>query len=137
MENKRAHLEMIQGVINRMASNSFMLKGWSITLVSVLLAFSAKELVLATALVALVPALSFWALDAYYLRQEKLFRKLYEVVVDQLEGENTEVQAFSMNTEPVASKVSHWANLLFAGTVLGLHGSMVLVVIGTAIYIAQ
>jgi len=34
MENKIKHLEMIQGVINRMASNSFALKGWAVTLVS-------------------------------------------------------------------------------------------------------
>jgi len=33
MEAKLKHLEMIQDVIKRMASNSFLLKGWSLTLV--------------------------------------------------------------------------------------------------------
>lgn len=32
------HLALVQGVINRLAGNSFSLKGWSVTLVSALLA---------------------------------------------------------------------------------------------------
>jgi len=31
MENKIKHLEMLQNVIARMASNSFIIKGWSVT----------------------------------------------------------------------------------------------------------
>ncbi len=41
MEAKLKHLEMIQGVVNRMASNSFQLKGWSVVLVSALFALAA------------------------------------------------------------------------------------------------
>ena len=43
MENKRAHLEMIQGVVNRMANNSFLLKGWSVALVSAMFALGAHQ----------------------------------------------------------------------------------------------
>ncbi len=43
MEAKLKHLELSQGVINRMAGNSFLLKGWSVTLVSALFALSAKD----------------------------------------------------------------------------------------------
>ena len=43
MENKRKHLEFIQSVIARMNSNSFLIKGWSITLVSALFALAAKD----------------------------------------------------------------------------------------------
>jgi hypothetical protein len=35
-ENKRKHLEFIQGVITRMNTSSFLIKGWTITLVSAL-----------------------------------------------------------------------------------------------------
>ena len=31
MDRKMKHIEMIQGVISRMTRNSFMLKGWTIT----------------------------------------------------------------------------------------------------------
>ena len=43
MENKLKHLEFIQTVINRMAGNCFLLKGWAITLVAALFALSAKD----------------------------------------------------------------------------------------------
>jgi len=33
-EDQRKHLELIQGVITRMAGNSFLIRGWSVTLVS-------------------------------------------------------------------------------------------------------
>ena len=38
MNNKHKHLELIQGVINRLSTNSFLLKGWSVVLVSALFA---------------------------------------------------------------------------------------------------
>ena len=43
MDNKVNHLEMIQGVISRMASNSFALKGWAVTLVAGIFALSSKD----------------------------------------------------------------------------------------------
>lgn len=41
-DHKVSHLEMIQGVINRMAGNSFALKGWAVTLVAGILHFPVK-----------------------------------------------------------------------------------------------
>ena len=43
MDRKIKHLEFIQGVINRLASDSFRLKGWSVVLVSALFVLSARE----------------------------------------------------------------------------------------------
>lgn len=80
MENKIKHLEMIQGVINRMASNSFMLKGWAVTLVAGIFALADKDTDKLYFLVAYIPVIIFWWLDAYYLLQERLYRSLYEKV---------------------------------------------------------
>ena len=44
MEDKRKHLELVQGVINRMAGNSFMLKGWAVTLVAGIFALAGKDI---------------------------------------------------------------------------------------------
>ena len=41
MESKIAHLKMVQAVITRMAGNSFLIKGWSVTLVAALFALAA------------------------------------------------------------------------------------------------
>lgn len=80
MENKIKHLELIQGVINRMASNSFMLKGWAVTLVAGIFVLAGKDTDKLYFLVAYIPVIVFWWLDAYYLLQERLYRSLYEKV---------------------------------------------------------
>lgn len=72
------HLEFIQAVINRLAGNSFTVKSWTIALVSGMLAFAAKDSNPNFAILAFFPALCLWGLDAYYLRQERIFRKLYD-----------------------------------------------------------
>lgn len=80
MDNKHKHLELVQGVINRMANNSFMLKGWAVTLVAGIFALAGKDTDKLYFLVTYVPVLVFWGLDAYYLLQERLYRSLYEKV---------------------------------------------------------
>lgn len=79
-ENKRKHLEFIQSVINRMASNSFMLKGWAVILVAGIFVLSGKEADKTYYLVAYIPIIVFWMLDSYYLLQERLYRSLYNKV---------------------------------------------------------
>jgi hypothetical protein len=76
-DERLKYLEFIQAAISRMAGNSFLIKGWSVALGTALLGFSVKENNWAIALVALIPAGSFWALDAYYLALERLFRDLW------------------------------------------------------------
>ena len=77
MEKKLKHLELIQGVINRMAHCSFLLKGWSVILLSGLFALAAKETNPLFVYLAYLPVIAFWVLDGYYLYQERLYRKLY------------------------------------------------------------
>lgn len=80
MDNKIKHLEMIQGVINRMAKNSFALKGWAVTLVAGIFALASKDAEKLFCLVAYAPILIFWGLDSYYVLQERLYRALYDKV---------------------------------------------------------
>lgn len=94
MEKKMKHMEMIQGVINRMASNSFALKGWTVTLVAGIFALASKDADKMYFLVAYVPIVIFWGLDTYYLLQERLYRALYDKVRNMREDDVD----FSMNT---------------------------------------
>lgn len=80
MENKIKHLELIQGVVNRMAGNSFALKGWAVTLVAGIFALAAKDTDKLYFLIAYIPIIIFWGLDSYYLLQERLYRALYDKV---------------------------------------------------------
>jgi hypothetical protein len=76
------HLEFIQSVINRHNANSFMLKGWTITLCTAILVMASawKEPLLS--LMALVPITVFWILDSVYLANERCFVSLYNAVVN-------------------------------------------------------
>lgn len=80
MEKKMKHMEMIQAIITRMASNSFALKGWAVTLVAALFALASKDANPIYYLITYIPILVFWGLDAYYLSQERKFRWLYNKV---------------------------------------------------------
>lgn len=80
MEAKLKHLELIQGVINRLAGDSARLKNWSVTLVAALFVLLARADRAEYIHVVFVPILAFWALDGYFLCQERLFRALYDHV---------------------------------------------------------
>jgi hypothetical protein len=71
-------LDHLQGIIQRLAGNSFLIKGWAVTLVSAVLGFALKDATTSPlAYLAIVPILLFWGLDAYYLAAERNVRKLY------------------------------------------------------------
>lgn len=63
-----------------MASNSFKLKGWAVTLASGVFALASKYADKMYFLITYVPVIVFWLLDSYYLWQERLYRTLYNDV---------------------------------------------------------
>ena len=81
-EARIAHLTMIQGVVTRMAGNSFALKALTVTLTAAVLVFAGatKEPSPVLVFAGLVPVVVFWLLDAHHLRLERLFRRLYDGV---------------------------------------------------------
>ncbi len=136
MENKHTHLEIIQGVINRLSHNSFLLKGWSVVLVSAMFALAAKDSQLMFVYLAYFPAIAFWCLDGYFLRQERLFRKLYDRVRvlpdDQID--------FSMNTQIIEDKVDSWFEVTISKTLSAFHGVLlvsIILVTFISIYLKQ
>ncbi|MCY4424051.1 MAG: hypothetical protein OXC06_13395 [Acidimicrobiaceae bacterium] len=131
MESKLKHLELIQGVINRMASNSFRLKEWSVVLVSAILFLAAREDSGEVALIALVPAVVFWGLDAYFLRQERLYRALYDHV-RMLEPHKID---FSMKTDNFTGAKLTWPSSLFSTTLLAYYLAVVIAVVSASIAI--
>lgn len=120
MKNKIEHLKLIQEVINRMSRNSFLLKGWSVIIVSALFALAANNANPFIVGLAYFPSIAFWILDGYFLRQERLFRALYDWV---RELEEDDIN-FSMNTSIVQDKVSRWAATVFSKTLRIFHGAV-------------
>ena len=127
------HLELIQGVINRMGQVSFLLKGWTVTLVVasfVVIPNSADWILI---LFILAPICVFWGLDAFYLRQERLFICLYDAV--RLNEEEPIVPFFSMDTSIIKSRVSSWWHTLHSRTIVGLYGSLCVIVLAFVIIV--
>ena len=120
MEVKLSHLQMIQGVINRMAGNSFAIKGWSVMLVSALFALAAAGTNPLFVYLAYFPGFAFWALDAYFLRQERLFRKLY----DHVRALPATSIDFSMNTSVFEVDVDSQLKVAFSRTLRLFHGTV-------------
>jgi len=63
-----------------MASNSFLFKGWSITIIAGISAFATQDSNGLLMIVPIVATLLFWGVDAYYLMLERAFRNLYDEV---------------------------------------------------------
>jgi len=125
MEQKIAHLQMIQGVINRMAGNSFLIKGWSVTLVAALFALAAADTNPLFVYLSYFPSFAFWVLDAYFLRQERLFRKLY----DHVRGLSVSEIDFSMNTSAFVGAVDSQLKIAFSETLRVFHGTVVATIV--------
>ena len=131
MDKKQKHLELVQGVINRMASNSFMLKGWAVTLVAGIFALADQDTDKLYFLVAYIPVLAFWGLDAYYLLQERLYRSLYEKV---RETEEDHIDfSLKATTEEFDSNKNSYCSCLLSKTELWFY--MPLAVVCTGIII--
>ncbi|WP_162501139.1 hypothetical protein [Subtercola vilae] len=104
------HLEFLQSTIARQAAHSFSVKGWSLTVAAALYVYTATHLEWWLALLALVPPVVFAGLDAFYLRQERLFRQLYSAAI----VPNSAVVVFSMDAA-VFTDVARYPNCGYKG----------------------
>ena len=122
---KLKHLEFIQDVITRMNKNSFQLKGWTVTLVSALLAIFASTKNNYFTLAAIFPVIIFWFLDSYYLSQERKFRGLYNDVAE-ISDEPKEIKPFEMRPDLyTVGKYSYW-NSFCSVTIRNLYLSILI-----------
>ena len=80
MTNKYEHLQMIQGIIDRMSTTSAIFKGFCATIMAGISAISFTEINKWIFLASLLLVFSFFLLDAYYFILEKKYRILYEQI---------------------------------------------------------
>lgn len=128
-DDKRSHLEFIQGVINRLSSNTFLFKGWSITIIGAVF----------TAMIAtnnndflwliLGIVLMFWVIDAYYLMLERGYRRLYKQVAET----SSEKIDYGMNIGQFI-KFSAWLEALRRPVLLLFYGVILMIIIGIIIH---
>jgi hypothetical protein len=112
-EERIKHLEFIQAVIARHAGTAFLVRGWALTIVAAIFAILATRFEPGLAAVALVPLLCFWGLDGYFLRQERLFRRLYEDV----RAPASDVEPMSMSVGAYVGQIG-WVEAIRSTTLL-------------------
>lgn len=124
------HLEMLQAVVTRLGNGSFLIKGWTMTLAGAFLGFSVNRSSWKIAAIAIVPLVGFWILDSYYLRQERLFRALYEAA----RKPGTAVELFSMNVAPYKASIT-WKRVVTSHTMVNFYGVLCAAAAASAIWL--
>jgi hypothetical protein len=125
LEKRLKHLDFIQGVINRLSTNSFLLKGWSVVLVSALFALSATSTRVTFVFLAYVPAFVFWGLDGYFILLERVYRQHYDRVRTKSEDEID----FSMDINDLKAGFREWADATMSKTLLPFHGALLAAIV--------
>ena len=122
MSAPEKHLEMIQAVVARLASNGYAYKGWAVTVSAGLVAFltsSHQSLLVA----AIYPLLAFWFLDGHALALERAIRRLYnEACLGRL-------NAYSMSLAGVRKPVRDQFEAMFSLVLLLFYGSSMIFIL--------
>lgn len=122
-DDQRKHLDFIQAIITRMSSSSSSVKGGGVTVSMAAFGFSANEANPFIACLGLIAVLLFATLDAHYLRQERLFRALYD---DARQGL---VETYSMAKDSyedgtkISGALKSWSVAGFYGPLLAIGGA--------------
>lgn len=124
-ETKSKHIDIIQSTISRMAQNSFIVKGWAVTILIGLFVFLQKNESKSNLFIYITPILFFWVLDSYYLWQERLFRKLYNKIIDDLTSESD----LSMDTSTFKENYSFFRTLFSVSELLSYGVLLILVIL--------
>ena len=122
-------INIIQDIIKRMAFNSFLIKGWAITLVVVSLLLKGDKY---QVLISFIPLIVFWFLNAYFLWQERMYRKLYDWVIGN--RLKTDEYLFDMNAYRFKDTVQSKFRIMFSIT-LGWFYGCIAILIGIYIFI--
>lgn len=110
------HLKIIQAIVDRMGRNSFAIKAASLTVIAGLLAVSLGIRSWEVAVAGIIPILMLWGLDAFFIRQERVFRRLYDIVRLGPAKDVGSADYFSMNTGQIQSEVSSMPETMFSRT---------------------
>lgn len=119
--DKHKHLDFIHNTINRMSTNSFLIKGWAITTISALFLFADGNLNNRLLILAIISTIIFWFLNAFFLQQERKFRELYNKVRFY---DETEID-FSMSTREFKNGQFSLASCLLGKTIWPIYAAVI------------
>lgn len=113
-------LNLIQIQIQRMAGNSFIIKGWYITYMSAFIMYIFTKNDFSLVFIGIFPVIGCLIYDCYFLYLENLYREKYYWVINNIDNDN-----FLFNLDPykkeMLSKPILWRNILFSKSIIGLY----------------
>jgi len=127
------HLEFIQAVITRMNANSFQIKAWTVTIVAAFLAIYSSTKNNYFLLVPVVPVITFWLLDSYYLSQERKFRGLYNDVAGVTDNPQ-EIKPYEMRPDLYKEGKYTFTSSFFSVTILKMYAVMAVLLTVVFVY---
>lgn len=135
-ENLVAELNLIQNQIQRMAGNSFIIKGWYMTFVSAFMVYIFSKpdfnfLLIFWGIVFLLICLIY---DCYFLYLERLYREKYSWIINNIDNDK-----FLFNLNPYEKEMSNKLispiNVFLSKSILGFYFSQLLILIIGIIYV--
>ncbi len=124
MDNEKLfkEIDLIQGCINRMANNSFLVKGWALGVFAGVTAITKGANLNNTILfvcTTIVPFVCFWILDAFFLQTEKKYRIMY---AERLEKRKQEDDSNLYELDPSSYKVEGIFKVMWSITLRVFYG---------------
>lgn len=93
-----------------MANCSFLIKGWTLTIIAAVFTLAAKDTDIKFVIIAYIIIPCFWILDGFYISKERQYRSLYDEV-RQVSGSQSD---FSMDTRRFDEGRNTWFKSIFS-----------------------
>lgn len=128
-EKLHKEIDLIQDCVKRMANNSFLLKGWTISLVGIIIALADKKIdKIFLGIITLSITIIFWGLDTYFLRIERMYRKMYSWVIVERKKGNLSYE-YDLNPYRFKKEIDSLIKVMFSCTLLSFYGVIALVIV--------
>lgn len=141
MEILHKEIDIIQNCINRMASNSFLIKGWFITLILGFITFGYEKLnFIILIIISLVISVLCWISDTFFLQLERKYRRKYNWVIENRNSNSNFLYNLNPNESGMwlpnpSTKIEFW-DVFFSKTLIFLYGTVIfLLIVSIALYL--
>jgi hypothetical protein len=119
--------EIVQGIIKRKSNHSFLIKGWTVSLIVAILILQGPQTHI---LIAFIPLLGFWFLDAHYVQRIKRYKNLYKWDIENRLKTNEYMFDININ-DRFGKTVPSRPKLMLSEKLIWFYGSLLIL---TAIY---
>ena len=127
-EDFRLYISLIEEIISRVANNTFIIKGWTITVISVLLTLrDSLKTDFGIYIIIIAVDGAFCFLDCFYLRKERLYRNLYSEVIKCSKDKDCKIDYYNLNTKLYTNRRTRYINVICSKSILPLYSMLIFI----------